>query len=510
MSDPDFDELVGTDLEPGERARLERVHELLVAAGPPPELSPSRAGRAPPQRRRRGALLAIAAALAVAAFALGAARRGPAVAASTSWWRWTARAAAPEALGVARRSSISTRPATGRWSSPSRVSRRARAVARSSSGSRAGGELEALCGGFLTDADGSAVVPMNAPYRFDEFDGWVVVEEGSRRATPHDAEHARRRALSSATDHVDAAAVRGLRAPRASRRACRRATARAPGPSAFSATRCASTSSEGFPLVTTKKVHFKSIAVRAPLVPARRVERPLAAGARRHDLGRVGRRGRRSRPGVRRAVAELADARRRPRRPDRRGRPAPPRGPRLASDRRQRLERRRHPAHGARTVPRVLPVPRRGRAAVVPDLPAKRRRVPRRPVQHRELRAAHAHARAAVRPRGRRPRLDGRRLPHLRQPPRAGRDAARARSVPVSVAAAPPPARRRSSTTRSRTSRSSATSTIRRSARRSPCEGLARRRGRARRRDRARRQASRGASPRTSRASRSSRRDTPS
>ena len=33
---------------------------------------------------------------------------------------------------------------------------------------------------FLTDADGSAVVPLNAPYRFDEFDGWVIVEEGSQ------------------------------------------------------------------------------------------------------------------------------------------------------------------------------------------------------------------------------------------------------------------------------------------------------------------------------------------
>ena len=35
---PDFDELVGTDLEPDERERLERVHELLLEAGPPPEL----------------------------------------------------------------------------------------------------------------------------------------------------------------------------------------------------------------------------------------------------------------------------------------------------------------------------------------------------------------------------------------------------------------------------------------------------------------------------------------
>ena len=36
---PDFDDLVGTDLDPAERARLERVHDLLMAAGPPPDLS---------------------------------------------------------------------------------------------------------------------------------------------------------------------------------------------------------------------------------------------------------------------------------------------------------------------------------------------------------------------------------------------------------------------------------------------------------------------------------------
>ena len=41
------------------------------------------------------------------------------------------------------------------------------------------GELAALCGSFLTNADGSAVVPLNAPYRFSDFDGWVVVAEGS-------------------------------------------------------------------------------------------------------------------------------------------------------------------------------------------------------------------------------------------------------------------------------------------------------------------------------------------
>jgi hypothetical protein len=37
---PDFDDLVGSDVPAEERARLLRAHELLVQAGPPPELSP--------------------------------------------------------------------------------------------------------------------------------------------------------------------------------------------------------------------------------------------------------------------------------------------------------------------------------------------------------------------------------------------------------------------------------------------------------------------------------------
>jgi hypothetical protein len=37
---PDFDDLVGADVPSEERDRLRRAHELLVQAGPPPELSP--------------------------------------------------------------------------------------------------------------------------------------------------------------------------------------------------------------------------------------------------------------------------------------------------------------------------------------------------------------------------------------------------------------------------------------------------------------------------------------
>jgi hypothetical protein len=73
---PNFDELVGDELAPEERARLERVHDLLVAAGPPPELPPALSeppGESEPTplvlpRRRAGAMLALAAAIALVAF----------------------------------------------------------------------------------------------------------------------------------------------------------------------------------------------------------------------------------------------------------------------------------------------------------------------------------------------------------------------------------------------------------------------------------------------------------
>jgi hypothetical protein len=73
---PEFRDLLGDDLPEEERARLQRVHELLVAAGPPPELPPSlaeapeRALRPPSwlPRRRLGAGLALAAAIALLAF----------------------------------------------------------------------------------------------------------------------------------------------------------------------------------------------------------------------------------------------------------------------------------------------------------------------------------------------------------------------------------------------------------------------------------------------------------
>lgn len=173
---PDLDDLIGTDVPPDERARLERVHELLVAAGPPPEPPPVAIPF--PWQRRRGALLAIAAALAIAAFALGAAlagAEGPRVDFTISM---DGTASAPEASASLTVLEID---GAGNWPLELAVT----GLPPAASGRpyelwlTRGGELAALCGAFATAPGGSAAVPMNAPYRFDDFDDWVVVERGT-------------------------------------------------------------------------------------------------------------------------------------------------------------------------------------------------------------------------------------------------------------------------------------------------------------------------------------------
>ena len=174
---PNLDDLVGSDLDPRERARLERVHDLLIAAGPPPE--PLEAPIALRPARRRGALVAIAAALAVAAFALGAALVDGSSGRSVDFTETMAGTAA--AADATASLAIYELDDGGNWPMELSVS----GLPPPQSGRpfelwlTRGGELAALCGGFFTSASGEASVPMNAPYRFDEFDGWVIVEEGS-------------------------------------------------------------------------------------------------------------------------------------------------------------------------------------------------------------------------------------------------------------------------------------------------------------------------------------------
>ena len=185
---PDFDELVGpfdeSGLDPSERDRLRHVHELLIAAGPPPELSlqlesPPRERAAVQTRpRRRLRLVAIAASFAVLAFGVGYLAGGGPDYETSGHVTMSGTAAAAGAQATIE---VFDADAAGNW--PMEIS--VTGLKPSASGkpyevwlTRDGVRL-AQCGSFLADPDGTTRVPMNAPFKLRDFDGWIVVEAGS-------------------------------------------------------------------------------------------------------------------------------------------------------------------------------------------------------------------------------------------------------------------------------------------------------------------------------------------
>jgi hypothetical protein len=173
---PDFRELVGEEGNPEELERLRRVHDLLVAAGPPPELSA-------PAPRRRLALLPrprLQAALGLAAAAAIALGFGIGYAVGSGGGGFSAHFTRPM-HGVGQLASanaaieIGTRDPSGNW--PLRMVVHGLPVLP-----RGGwyelyltkhGKPVATCGTFKV-ARAVTRVRLNAPYDFAEYDGWVV------------------------------------------------------------------------------------------------------------------------------------------------------------------------------------------------------------------------------------------------------------------------------------------------------------------------------------------------
>ena len=190
MSDrPTFDELAGgDDLSSEEAARLERVHNLLIEAGPPPELPPHLLQEPDPEggrrdnvaglpRRRTGMLLGIAAALTLTAFLGGfvyGTRHAPFNEDFSVPMHSTA--AGSTAKAVIHVGKIDS---AGNWPLKVEVDN----LPELPKGqyyemflSRGADKRAASCGTFRVSGS-TDDIRLNAPYRLNAFNGWIVTRE---------------------------------------------------------------------------------------------------------------------------------------------------------------------------------------------------------------------------------------------------------------------------------------------------------------------------------------------
>lgn len=191
-----FDDLIDREgLEPDEEARLRRVHDLLVHAGPPPDLPP--ALEQPPTTpadaevvqfplfpRRRWPLIAVAAAaLVVLAFG-GGYLTGHAKQKATSF---ATQRAVPmhgtNALAVLR---LARKDSAGNWPMELEVNNLPRQpVPRDyyELWLTSHGKPVAPCGSFRVN-ERTTTVRLSVPYDFTHFDGWIVTRQRAGHHTP--------------------------------------------------------------------------------------------------------------------------------------------------------------------------------------------------------------------------------------------------------------------------------------------------------------------------------------
>ena len=190
-----FDDLVGgDDLAPEEAAKLRRVHDLLVQAGPPPDLPPALESPAEPTDaevlqfpllpKRRWAVAAVAAALLVVIGFGGGYLTGHSNAKPASFA--TQRVVGmhgPQALAVVR---IGARDDVGNWPMQFEVTglpKQHDPQAYYELWLTHGGKPTVPCGSFRVH-DKTTRVRFTVPYTLDGVDGWVVTEQPAGMHTP--------------------------------------------------------------------------------------------------------------------------------------------------------------------------------------------------------------------------------------------------------------------------------------------------------------------------------------
>jgi hypothetical protein len=184
---PDFFDLVGDEGSPEELEQLRRTHDLLVAAGPPPELSPrladvpverqrSRSSAGP--RRRTGTAFLLAAGVAAAAFGIGFLVGGRGSSDFQAERDRTAQMHPASGSGLVTAGAVvevGTRDEVGNW--PLRV--RVSGLKPLPQGEwyelylTRGGKITAWCGAFSVKDRGRTTVQFSVPYRLKNA-GWVV------------------------------------------------------------------------------------------------------------------------------------------------------------------------------------------------------------------------------------------------------------------------------------------------------------------------------------------------
>ena len=186
--EPDLRELVGDDLTQEEEPRLRGVHDLLVAAGPPPELPPSLEHAPVPgaerearvlglPARHRGRMLTLAlgfaAAMLVVGYVFGARNGGFSTDFSI---RMSATPAAPRASAVI---DLQEKDDVGNWP----IKLKVRGLPTQPAGRyyelflTRPSEPRATCGTFRVHSSGTTTVRLNAPYDFTRHYGWVIVSQ---------------------------------------------------------------------------------------------------------------------------------------------------------------------------------------------------------------------------------------------------------------------------------------------------------------------------------------------
>jgi hypothetical protein len=181
---PDFDDLIGDEVAGSERERLRRVHELLLDAGPPPEISPEletptlamTLGRPPRRRRRMVALLAAALVTLAIAFLAGytVGNGNDSGLSQGRTLRLVGTKAAPHALASLRVEPVDS---SGNWPMQIAATGLPKLPPRGyyTVWLMRNGKVWAPCGTFVVaDAKSGVSVSLNAPYRLKPGDSWVV------------------------------------------------------------------------------------------------------------------------------------------------------------------------------------------------------------------------------------------------------------------------------------------------------------------------------------------------